>query len=75
MPDYDVLVRGGRLLDAAAGRDGAFDVAIRAGLVAAVEPHGVIPPSAAAEVINYDIMRNSQPSKVPMPWGSGGSLV
>ena len=65
MPDYDVLVRGGRLLDAAAGRDGAFDVAIRAGLVAAVEPHGVIPPSAAAEVI----MILCEIPSLPMPWG------
>ena len=32
----DLLIRGGRLVDPAAGRDGAFDVALRDGAVAAV---------------------------------------
>src|SRR5436189_297288 len=36
--DFDLLLRGGRLIDPRNGRDGRFDVAIRAGKIAAVEP-------------------------------------
>ena len=33
---FDTLVKGGHLLDPAAGRDGSFDVALAGGRVAAV---------------------------------------
>ena len=46
----DVLVKGGRVIDPATGRDGIADVALRGGIVAAVEPS--IPASVAAEVID-----------------------
>ena len=35
---FDVLIRGGRVIDPAAGRDGTFDVAIRDGKIAAIAP-------------------------------------
>lgn len=35
---YDLILQGGRVLDPAAGRDGKFDVAIKDGRIAAVEP-------------------------------------
>jgi len=44
-----VLVRGGRLVDPAAGRDGRFDVLVEAGLVAAVAER--IDPPAGCEVV------------------------
>lgn len=46
----DLLLRGGRVIDPAAGRDGIADVAIRNGIVVAVEPS--IPATVAAEVID-----------------------
>jgi len=46
----DLLLRGGRVIDPGAGRDGVADVAIRNGIVVAVEPS--IPASVAAEVID-----------------------
>lgn len=36
--DYDLLLRGGRVIDPRNQRDGRFDVAIRGGRIAAVEP-------------------------------------
>lgn len=36
--DYDLLLRGGRVIDPRNNRDGRFDVAIRQGRIAAVEP-------------------------------------
>lgn len=45
---YDLLLKGGRVIDAAAGLDAVADVAIAAGRIAAVAPH--IPPSNAATV-------------------------
>lgn len=42
---YDLVIKGGRLLDPAAGLDGRFDVAVKDGLVAAVMPD-IAPGSA-----------------------------
>jgi dihydroorotase len=53
MPDaakYDLLLKGGRVICPASGTDGNYDVAIRAGRIAAVER--TILPSSAAEIIN-----------------------
>ncbi|MFN0105685.1 MAG: amidohydrolase/deacetylase family metallohydrolase [Bryobacteraceae bacterium] len=36
--DYDLLLRGGRVIDPRNNRDGRFDVAVRDGRIAAVEP-------------------------------------
>lgn len=47
---FDLLIRNGRLIDAVAGRDGRFDLAVYRGRVAAVEPS--IDPSTAAAVID-----------------------
>jgi len=47
---YELLLRGGRVIDPAQGLDGAFDVAIRDGRVAAVSAG--IPRSTAREVID-----------------------
>lgn len=47
---YDLLLRGGRVIDPAQRLDGPFDVAIRQDRIAAVEP--TIEPSLASEVID-----------------------
>jgi len=47
---YDLLIRGGRVLDPAAGRDGRCDVALAGGKVARVAPD--IPPESAQEVVD-----------------------
>lgn len=47
---YDLLLRGGRVIDPAQNIDGSFDVAIKDGRIAAVTP--TIVPSAAKEVID-----------------------
>ncbi len=47
---YDILLRGGRVIDPAAGIDGLKDVAIRNGKIAAVQSD--ILPTSAAEVID-----------------------
>lgn len=47
---YDLLIRGGRVLDPAAGRDGCCDVALAAGKVARVAAD--IPPEAARETVD-----------------------
>jgi dihydroorotase len=47
---YDLLVKGGRVLDPSQGLDGVADVAIAAGRVAAVARD--LPTSAAAEVLD-----------------------
>ena len=47
---YDLLIKGGELVDAAAGRHGRFDVAVRRNRVADVAPE--IPGDAAYEVID-----------------------
>src|SRR5579871_5875939 len=54
MPDaakkHDLLLKGGRVICPASGIDGQYDVAIRAGRIAAVE--ATILPSSAAEVVD-----------------------
>src|ERR1051326_8296419 len=47
---YDLLLRGGRVIDPAQSLDGAYDVAIREGRIAAVLPS--IAPSSARETID-----------------------
>ena len=47
---YDLLIRGGRVLDAAQRIDRIADVAIRGGRIAAVQPN--LDPSAAKDVID-----------------------
>ena len=47
---YDLLLRGGRVIDPAQSLDGAYDVAIREGRIAAVLPS--IAPSSARESID-----------------------
>jgi dihydroorotase len=49
---YDLVIRGGRVIDPAQGRDGRYDVAFRDGMVAAVEP--AIEAAAAREVVAAD---------------------
>ena len=48
--DFDILLRGGRLIDPLNSRDGRFDVAIRAGRIAAVEPS--IDPSHSRKTVD-----------------------
>jgi dihydroorotase len=48
--DYELLLRGGRLVDPRNNRDGRFDVAIRGGLIAAVEPS--IDPARAKKTVD-----------------------
>jgi dihydroorotase len=50
MDGFDLLLRGGRVIDPAQGIDGQFDVAITGGRVAQVAPG--LPASAAREVID-----------------------
>ena len=50
MPDYDILIQGGRVIDPATGTDGAMDVAVSGGRIAAVAAG--IPPQRAAKVVN-----------------------
>lgn len=50
MPDYDILIKGGRVIDPATGTDGAMDVAVSGGRIAAVAAG--IPPQRAAKVVN-----------------------
>ena len=47
---YDLILRGGRVIDPAQSLDGAYDVAIRDGRIAAVLPS--IAPSSARETID-----------------------
>ena len=47
---YDLLLRGGRVICPASGVDGLFDVAIRDGRIAAVEPR--ILPNSAKETVD-----------------------
>jgi dihydroorotase len=48
--DFDLLLAGGRVVDPRNSRDGLFDVAIKAGKIAAVKPS--IQPSRAREVFD-----------------------
>jgi dihydroorotase len=47
---FDVLLRGGRVIDPASGRDGVADIAIRDSVIAAIEP--AIPAAAARQVLD-----------------------
>lgn len=47
---FDILLRGGRVIDPATGRDGVADIAIQGDRIAAID--AAIPPEAAAEVID-----------------------
>lgn len=47
---YDLLLRGGRVIDPAQNLDGTYDVAVRDGLIAAVLPS--ITPSSAKESVD-----------------------
>ena len=47
---FDMLLRGGRVIDPASGRDGVADIAIRDNVIAAIEPS--IPTAAAREVLD-----------------------
>ncbi len=47
---FDLLLRGGRVIDPASGRDGVADVAVADGRIVAVEAN--LPPAAAREVLD-----------------------
>jgi dihydroorotase len=47
---FDMLLRGGRVIDPATGRDGVADIAIRDNKIAAIEPS--IPAAAARQVVD-----------------------
>ena len=47
---YDVILKGGTVIDPAANRHGVFDVAVEDGMIAAVEPS--IDPAGAHDVID-----------------------
>ena len=47
---YDIVLKGGRVLCPASGRDGRFDVAVRDGRLAAIAD--TLPPAGAGEVID-----------------------
>lgn len=47
---FDVLLRGGRVIDPASGRDGIADIAVRGGKIAAIEPS--IPADTARQVLD-----------------------
>ena len=49
-PSFDLLLKGGRVIDPANGRDRVMDVAVKAGKIAAVEPS--IESSRAAVVVD-----------------------
>lgn len=46
----DLLLKGGRVVDPATGRDGRFDIAVADGRIAAIEPE--IAPAGAGEVVD-----------------------
>jgi len=50
--DYDVLLKGGRVIDAKNGRDQQMDVAVQGGVIAAVERD--IDPARARETLRVD---------------------
>src|SRR5271167_53277 len=47
---FDLLLRGGRVIDPASGRDGVADIGISGGRIAAIEPS--LPADAARQVID-----------------------
>ncbi|MBV7477586.1 amidohydrolase family protein [Pseudomonas sp. PDM31] len=48
--NYDLILKGGRVIDPAAGLDGIRDLAVKAGRIVAIETH--LDPSLAIEVID-----------------------
>ncbi|MDB5956085.1 amidohydrolase/deacetylase family metallohydrolase [Ramlibacter sp.] len=50
LPDYDLLLAGGHLVDPAQGLDGCHDIAIRDGKVAAIVPAGSQPLAARERI-------------------------
>jgi len=50
MPEYDLLLKNGHVIDPANQRDGPLDVALRAGKIAQVAPS--IPSAAAAQTVD-----------------------
>ncbi|MCC5812259.1 MAG: amidohydrolase/deacetylase family metallohydrolase [Ectothiorhodospiraceae bacterium] len=49
-PHFDLILRGGRVIDPAIGHDSIADIGIRAGRIAALEPQ--LPADAGAEVLD-----------------------
>ena len=47
---FDILLRGGRVINSATGRDGIADIAVAGSKIAAIEAG--IPPEAVTEVID-----------------------
>ena len=47
---FDLLLRGGRVIDPATGRDGVSDIGVRDGVIAAIEP--AIPGETANEILD-----------------------
>ncbi len=50
--DYDMILKGGTVIDPAAGLHGVFDVAVTEGRIAAVEP--ALDPAKAAELVDVE---------------------
>lgn len=65
---YDLLLRGGRVIDPAQNIDGLFDVAIQDGKIAAVAAS--ILPSSAKEVVNVAASWFSRASSTRMATSS-----
>ena len=47
---FDILLKAGRIVDPAAGRDGVFDIGVTDGRIAAIEPH--LPADGAGKVLD-----------------------
>src|SRR5271154_3557165 len=47
---FDMLLRGGRVIDPASGHDGVADIGVRDGVIAAIEP--AIPAETARQVLD-----------------------
>jgi dihydroorotase len=47
---FDILLKAGRIVDPAAGRDGVFDIGVTDGRIAAIEPH--LPADGAGQVLD-----------------------
>ena len=71
---FDLLLTGGTVLDPASGRHGRFDVAIRDGRIAAIEPQ--LSPDGADRVV-YARGRYVTPGLIDFHvhsyWGEGGN--
>ena len=50
--EVDLVIANGRVLDPANGLDGLYDVAVRDGMIVAVEPQGGLAGAAAAETFD-----------------------